>query len=370
MKRILYIVDKLQPRSGITSIVMNYYRFFDNSSICVDFLTYDLNTVELEKEIETLGGRVYHMPVLSLTNFFVFFKWMKSFFRKKIGVYDIVHSHFIQVDLLTLICAKKYGRVTKYISHSHNAKFADTLLRSVRNYCLCFPLRFLANYKFACSRKAGVATFGKKFLTCKNSSILNNAIECKKFSYDVLARKRLRDEFDIGDFFLIGTVGRLCYQKNYFYLLDIMSLLKKAKRPYKLIIVGEGPLESDLKKKVMELGLEKDVIFTGLRLDVHQMYQMMDLFVLTSFYEGLPVVGIEAQVSGLPCLFSENITSEVGILKYDFLPIADNSKGMWVAKIEEVDMNENRHDAFNMMLNSGYDIEYESKKLQRFYECL
>lgn len=364
MDRVLYIIDHLQNRSGIASVAMNYYRFFPKDGFNVDFLTYDENDETLENEVKQMGGNITYIPFLSIKNILCFINSLKLFFEKNKNRYRVIHSHFPQIDLFAIPIAKKYGGVSHYISHSHNTKHADSFLKAIRNFCFCFPLRFISDYRAACSLKAGKFMYGSRFFKSKKDFVINNAVDCSKFCFDAEKRNVLRKTLKIEDSVVIGTVGGLRIQKNHSFLIDVMKILSQKEKKYKLLIVGEGPLKENLEQKVKKYNVEKNVMFLGRRSDVNELYSAMDVFVLPSKYEGLPVVGIEAQATGLPCLFSDRITREVGIINSSFLPITDAS--LWVDKIERLYCDD-RQNIANEIRRLGFDIAYEAVKIQSYY---
>lgn len=365
MGRVLYIIDHLQNRSGIASVVMNYYRFFQKGDFNVDFLTYNENDEALENSVKQMGGNITYIPYLSVKSFFSFISSLKVFFEKNVNQYKVVHSHFPQIDLFVIPIAKKYGGVSHYISHSHNTKHADSFFKSIRNFCFCFPLRFISDYRAACSLKAGEFMYGCGFLKSKRDIVVNNAVDCSKFCFDSEKRIALRKSLNVEDAVVIGTVGGLRIQKNYSFLIDVMNILSRKEKKYKLIIIGEGPLKDSLVQKVKKYNLEKKVMFLGRRSDVDELYSAMDVFVLPSKYEGLPVVGIEAQATGLQCLFSDRITKEVGVVNSHFLPITDAF--LWAEKIEEL-KSINRQNVTSSIKTLGFDIACEASKLQSYYK--
>ena len=171
---------------------------------------------------------------------------------------------------------------------------------------------------------AGDWLYGKK----TKYTVFNNAIELDKFVYNEQIRNRIRKQYHIEDKYVIGHVGRFCYQKNHDFLIDIFEKVHEREKDSVLLLIGEGELEDEIKAKVHRLGLDECVIFAGTCNNVNEMYQAMDVFVLPSRYEGLPVVGVEAQAAGVPCLFSSNITSEI-LMSKNAMQIQDNIKD-WI----------------------------------------
>lgn len=382
MVKVLYVADMLHTKSGITAVIMNYYRHFDKSpssnNLQIDFLLpEDSSEQRLLDEVSSNGSNVYFMPVLgaSLSKIKRFKNFINSFFATH-NDYTALHSHFMQLNALIFPVAKRYG-IACTISHSHLTKYSENPLHSIRNWLMCLPNNRVSNVWAACGIKAGEFLYGKSFLSSPKHLLVHNAIELSKFAFNESYRKEIRDEFSFDDsIFLLGTIGRLQAQKNQDFLIPMMSKLVKKDSCYRLLIVGEGPLEDALKKHVHSLGLDDFVIFAGRRTDAYKIYQAFDMFVLPSIYEGLPVVGVEAQVAGLPCLFSDSVTSEIGLFKASFLPtnlqtnLQTNKKNTpWVEAIcntKKLTAKE-RAGSIEIVRRAGFDIEVEAKKLEDFY---
>lgn len=363
MVKVLYVVDTLKQRFGVTAVAMNYFRNIDRSKVKIDFLCYPDSEQNIVDEIKKMGGEVYYMPYLSITHFFPFMKFVKEFFSTH--SYDIVHSHFNQLDAIIFPIAKKRG-VQWCISHSHNTKYSDYKLRSFRNWLMCLPLKSLADTWGACSIKAGRFLYGNSFGSSPKSMVINNAINCEKYAYDVNVRDEMRKSLGINQQILLGNVGSLKLQKNQEFLMYLMAdLTKKHPNKYKLAIVGDGDLKGYLTQLSTELGISEHVMFLGQRSDVEKLLQAFDVFLLPSLYEGLPVIGIEAQTSGLFCLFSDAITREVDICNTQFLSIKD-SINLWIKKIEDLNSSQ-REDVTHKVAEKGFDIREEAEKLTNFY---
>lgn len=370
MVKVLYIADMLHTKSGITSVIMNYYRHFDKSKVRIDFLLPEGSSEQrLLDEVSSCGSDVFFMPLLgaSIKKISRFRAFIDSFFSSH-NDYVAVHSHFMQLNSLVFPIAKRYG-IGCTISHSHLTKYSEKWLHSVRNWFMCLPNNRVSDVWAACGVKAGEFLYGKKFLSSPKRLIVRNAIELDRFAFNEDVRNRVRSELGIdSSTILLGTVGRLQTQKNQLFLLDVMKALPL---DYRLVVVGEGPLDASLKGRSRALGLGDRVVFLGRRNDVPELYQAFDAFLLPSIYEGLPVVGVEAQASGLPCLFSRGVTDEVGILNSRFIPI-DKGVAPWVSAIEalELPVTSNRASALDSVRDAGFDIILESECLGGFYERL
>lgn len=359
MKRIkiLQVVPSLSRVNGVASYAMNYYRNISN--IDMDFVVANLDTKsDYFEEINANGNKIYNLSKNLSKNFIDYIYKIKKFFKENANKYDIIHCHVANAGAIFLYYAKKYGIKVRII-HSHATATSDNKIKQIRNN-LILPLTIhnATNY-FACSDKAGKAMFkNKKYY------VVNNAINCEKYEFNEVYRKEIRNEFNIeNDEFLIGNIGRYVNQKNQEYLLKIANELNKKEIKYKIFIIGTGPLKSRLHDQRRKNNLEQNVIFIDPRNDVYKFYSAFDLFILPSLYEGLPVVGIEAQCNGLPCLFSDTITKEV--------KINDNVKFISLKNLadwKECIINKYfKREETKYFDSSSFNIKVEAKKLERIY---
>lgn len=237
-----------------------------------------------------------------------YLKFLKQFFREK--KYRIVHSNINTLSVFPLYAAKKAG-VPVRIAHSHSTSNQREWKKNLMKNALRPFSKVWATDYFACSELAGRYLFGNKAFDKGEVKIIHNAIDVEKFKFDPEARKKLRKEIGIADDdFVVGHIGRFVEQKNHRFLIDVFAEVKKKKKNAKLVLIGQGPLREEIEQKVKDLGLEKDVFFLGQRSDTNKLYSVFDVFCLPSLYEGLPVVGVEAQANGVPCVFSDRITKE------------------------------------------------------------
>ena len=295
--------------NGVESVIMNYYRHLDHSRVQFDFICDEDSTRIPYDEIKKLGGRVFLVP--KYQNLPKYLKALEKLFKE--NQYRIVHSNINTLSVFPLYAAKKAG-VPIRISHSHSTSNPKEWKRNlIKNILRPFSKRYATDY-FACSELAGRYLFGNKAFDQGEVKIIHNAIDVEKFKFDEVARKKLRKEFGIKDStVVIGHVGRFVQQKNHTFLVDVFKEYHKKNPDSKLLLVGSGPLEDKIKKKVEKLGLKDSVLFLGQRDDINKLYSVMDVFCLPSLYEGLPVVGVEAQAAGLPCVFSDKISDDIKI---------------------------------------------------------
>lgn len=280
--------------------------------------------------------------------------------------FDVAHSHMTLMNFYVLLMAKLAG-VHVRISHSHNAFKIENWKQRLILPVLKLVNRKVANVWVTCGYDAGAFLFGKSAMDNGKVVMMNNAIDEKKFKYDLCIRKRLRKQMGITDEFVIGHIGRFMEQKNHGFLIDIFVEILKFIPDAKLLLVGNGELQSNIENKVKNLNIEKSVIFTGNVTNPQEYYQMMDVFVLPSLFEGLPVVSIEAQAAGLPCIISDNVDKRCNVTAcVKFLSI-NNAVELWVREIIASKKYGRNEKATEQMVNSGYSIAGEAKKLEGLY---
>lgn len=366
MERVLYILSN-EPIGGVGAVVKNYHKHFQKDIIAIDFLIFDPNrATSFNQEAEKMGSKIYVLPTLKIKNFFCILKELKAFWKEHMNEYKIVHLHSANIAWLCFPKLKKYG--VKYrIVHSHATLYADKKLNALRNWILCLPLNKICDIKMACSKKAAEFLFGKESLN--EVIIVKNAIDCRKFKYNLKVRDNIRTDYKLNEKFVIGHVGRFNEQKNHIFLIEIFCEILKKNNDAVLMLVGDGPLFDTVVSMVKKKGLQDKVLFLGQRGDVSQLLQAMDVFVLPSLFEGLPVIGIEAQASGLPCVVSTAVTREMEIANVMYVSL-EETPDVWAEVIVNTKHNYNREEGCQVIAEAGYDIEKEALKLQEFYLSL
>ena len=355
MIRILQVVN-IMDRAGLETMLMNYYRNINRDVIQFDFLVHREEKGAYDDEIEMLGGKIYHAPRLYPQNYVLYFNYMKQFFDEH-KEYNIVHSHIDTMSAFPLLAAK-WNSVPIRIAHSHTSKL-DIDAKLLIKYLAKIVVPYVANRCLACGEKAGLFLFGKR-----KYKIIHNAINLSNYSYNAQTRKEMRQDLGVDDKFVIGHVGRYSYIKNQVYLLEILKEILKTNERAVLLLVGKGDDEHKLRTEVIKSGLEKQVFFLIDRSDVERIYQAFDIFVMPSLFEGLPLVGIEAQANGLTCLFSKNISDEVLCTNTaEYLPL---EASVWVDRVLAHDSSRNPK-AKEELKKRGYDIVEEAIKLQQYY---
>lgn len=359
MIRVLQCVN-IMDRAGLENMLMNYYRNIDKSQIQFDFLTHREEKGAYDDEIIKMGGKVYHAPRLYPQNYPAYFKWMKQFFKDH-PEYNIVHSHIDAMSYFPLLAAKKSG-ISIRIAHSHSSKLDKDLKLPIKFFALK-QIPKVANKYFACGEKAGQFMYGDRDFT-----VIHNAIDLNKFSYSSEIRDSKRKDFGIdNDTFVVGHVGRYCYIKNQLFLIDIFKEILGKNVNSILILVGNGPDEEKIITKAQSLGIADKLLLLKDRDDVNELYQMFDVFVMPSLFEGLPVVGVEAQANGLPCIISDNVSSEVKITNsVKMVSIRQPAKD-WADIITNL-RNDRNQNALDELEEAGYNVANEAEKLLITYK--
>ena len=350
---------------GVEAVVMNYYRHIDRSKIQFDFICDEDSTNIPYQEIEELGGKVILIPPYQKI-----FKYQKEL-RKvlKNGGYRIIHSHINTLSIFPLYAAKRVG-VPVRIAHSHSTTNKKEWKKNLLKQILRPFSKIFATDYMCCSKLAGKWLFGDKEYNKGNVYLLNNAIDLDKFKYDGEVRKEKRKELNISDDTLvIGHVGRFVEQKNHRFLIDIFNEVHKENENSILLLAGQGPLMDEMKNKVIKLGLEDNVKFLGQRNDINELYQAFDVFCLPSLYEGLPVVGIEAQATGLLCVFSDDMTKETKILDSTIFLSLDKNERDWANAILKKVLENKRNSKYDEITYNGFNIKNEVLNLQKYYSA-
>lgn len=357
--RILHVIG-IMNRGGAETMIMNLYRNIDRTAVQFDFVENEGETAAFDEEIQMLGGRIYRCPRYTGKNHFTYTEWWHSFFETHKDEYPIVHGHIGSTAAIYLSIAKKHGAYT--IAHSHSAG------GSAMYRMFAYPTRYIADKFFACSKDAGISRYGKRVGNDSNRcQVLNNAIDTRKFAFDRETRKQMRSTLYIPEnAVVIGHVGRFVEAKNHLFLIEVFSSVRKRDPNAVLLLVGDGERRPEIQAAIAEKHLEEAVILAGVRSNVWDYYQAMDVFVFPSIYEGLPVSMVEAQAAGLPCCVSANVPKDAAITDLvEFLPLEDGSKKWAEAALQRA--REPRHNMLNEIQNAGFDVSSTAKWLENFY---
>ena len=354
--RVLHVVTDLN-RGGLETLLMNYYRQINKKQIQFDFLTHRRYLGDYGPEAVCLGSTIYHLR--RLNPFSKVYRKELSLFFANHPQYQIVHVHQDCMSSIILKAAAQHG-VPVRIAHSHSSSQDKNLKYPIKLFYRHFIPRY-STHRMACSKEAGDWMFeGADY------QILNNAVDSQAYAFSPQTRARIRALFKIpDDVKVIGHVGRFSEVKNHAFLIDVFDAFQK-KIPAMLMLVGDGNLRADIEQKVNALGLRDKVIFTGVRNDVAELLQAMDVFAFPSLYEGLPMTLVEAQAAGLPCVISERVPIECGITDLVRQLSLGEGAQRWAEQLISAADNTRRNTSEEIKA-AGYDIASNAKWLEEFY---
>ena len=358
--KIAHIVGKLKA-GGVESVVFSYLRAMDRKGLEIDVLYDSDSTVEPPKDLSDFGiGFIKIPPYQSLAEYS---KEIKRLCREK--HYDIVHSHLNSLSVFPLRAAKR-GGVRRRIAHNHTTSSkADGMRDTVKRALRPFTKHYATNFA-ACSENSARWMFGDKAFYDGKVKIFNNAINIERFKFDSEAREDIRRSFSLGDSFVLLHVGRFVTTKNHPFIINIFEELLMIKPDSKLLLVGDGDSYDEIKNLVSTRGLSDSVKFCGVVSDIESYYSAADAFILPSFYEGLPVVAVEAEASGLPCIFSDNVTKECAVTPHvKFLPLSDGAAA-WAKEVSEIGSCAREADNA-LMRDSKFNINMCSEDMRGYY---
>lgn len=351
-------------RAGEETFIMNVFRKIDRQNVMFDFLCSLEQRGEYEDEIKSLGGTIYHfsekkiVPITTIDSFIKLLKFLKDH-NGEFAAFHI-HTQHAMNGFLDAMAAKIAG-IPKVIVHSHSTN----TLYHLKAHKLFRPLLNKAKIaRFACSKEAGKWLYGER----GNFRIIKNGIDTNQFTYLEDIRNRVRMENGWSNNKIVGHVGSLTYPKNHLFLLEIFRELIKLDNSVQLVLVGKGEYERQIIKYVSDNGISEYVTLMGVRQNINELCQGMDIMIFPSRYEGLPVTLVEAQAAALPCLISDVISKEIDLTDYIHRASLDLSAAEW-AKIAKniLDVNYARRNTSTEIRKAGYDIEKTAKALQKFY---
>ncbi len=358
--RILQIIGRMD-RGGAESMIMTLYRNIDRKKIRFDFLVHTDKKCAFDDEIKELGGEIFRIPRYTVKNHFAYRKSLHDFFMHH-QEHQLIHCHMNSTAAIIVKCAKKCGKKT--IVHSHNTSYESGLSNRIKEI-LQIPLKNEKNtdFRFSCGTEAGKWLFGKLEFT-----VINNAIDSNKFIFNQDVRDEIREKYNLQNKFVIGNIARFDLQKNHDFIVNIFNDIYIKDHDAVLLLVGDGPLRKTIEDKVNRLGLEECVIFTGVQSNVSELLMAMDVFVFPSLFEGLGIVLIEAQASGLKSFTSGSVVPDeaqvTNLLEYISL---EESAQYWAEKVLECENEYERRDMQDEIIRAGYDISTTVKWLEEFY---
>ena len=370
MKRILIIGQTDNP-GGVETVIKRYYEFLQQD-FRMDFMVFT-NTCYDEAYFKAHQSRIVFIKSAQFRHPLAYKKEIHTFFEVNKGIYDVIW--FNCCDLANSGSIMKQAKITgirKRIIHAHNTQLMQTGKRRyfyslMHHYWKNHISRYATDF-WACSESAGDFFYKAPILKGKAFKIIHNAIETEKYAYDSVTRKQIRETYNLENRYVIGHVGRFQFQKNHEFLIDIFYEYLKLDSRAVLMLVGQGEEEDAIRQKVINLGIEKSVLFMGVRTDVNRLLQAMDVFLLPSRFEGLPLVLIEAQTAGLKCFASKDVITEAADLtgNVEFISLKEDAD-IWAGKIySQSEQFLNRTQYVKLIIEAGYDIRTEADKFKAY----
>lgn len=365
MKRIL-VFGMTENPGGVESFLVNYYSHIDRQKLQFDFLCNSYNPIAYEEELKKLGGRTFHIPARS-QDYFKYRKELENVFAQHADEWSAIWVNvcsLANIDYLKL--AKKYG-IKKRIIHSHNSQNMDGRIRGIlHTYNKKHICKYATDY-WACSEDAARWFYDKNLID--KALIIHNAIDLQRVEFDGEKRRFVREQLNANpDTYVIGNVGRLHFQKNQEFAIDVFNQYLQINSNSLLVFVGQGEDKNKLEEKCKKLGIEDNVYFAGVQRDVQAWLSAFDLFLMPSRFEGLSVAALEAQANGVTALVSKGVIP-ADIRINDNLYFCDLESGaqQWGRTISEI-QNEKRADIkeiTNKFINKGFDVATEAVKLEK-----
>lgn len=358
--RVLMINTVDTNRNGITNVIFNLCQAIDKKDLVIDYVSINEPAHVYVQQIEAGGG---HLFVLSrrMNRIGAYIGGLRDLIRQ--GNYDIVHAHGNSATLvLEMLAARKAGcRIC--IAHSHSTSCRSLMLHKLLNpffQCCC-------THRLACGEEAGKWLFGNRPF-----KVVNNGVRTERFAFQPDSRQAFREHYGFRkEDLVIGHVGEFNDAKNQEFLVEVLAKLTSINEDFRLLLIGDGPLREKVEEKVAEFGLMERVLFAGVTDRIPEHLSAVDLIVMPSRYEGLPLSLIEAQASGLHCVVSDNITHEVDKTgNLIFLPL-DSGATYWAEIIAKMQLSKDRNtlcdEAIKKIKACGYDIYTEAVKLKEYY---
>lgn len=359
--RVLEIIGK-RPVGGVGTVMLNYQTYMDAAKVQMDYLIFGEDKEPFDEAVEALGSKVYKYPALSGSQMGRTKAYLEEFFAKHGAEYDIVHLHAPTIAFLAFPIVAKYG-IRHRMVHSHATLYAENRIKAIRNRILWSLAKGKITDRIACSKAAGDFLFGRD---CAEFTVLKNAIAYEDYLYNEKLRKEVREREGVTEKLVFGNAGRFSQQKNQTRLIEIFAKIKELHPESVLWLLGDGELREEIETKIKALHLEDDVRLFGMVKNTKEFYQAMDVMIMPSLFEGLPMVGVEAQASGLPCVFADTITREVDIVGCPYLSLEEKDE-IWAKAAIELAGKKERRSYPKELDELGFNIELEAKRLEELY---
>lgn len=364
MIRVLQVIGGMNLR-GAETFLMNVYRKINRTQVQFDFLVYSNDKQDYEDEILSLGGRVIHMPCSRGIGAYKSIKSIKEIIRQY-GPYKAIHAQTLYNISYALLAAKSFPEILR-ISHSHSTKNAlsANFLHRLYERWAAYVIRRETQVMVACGEDAGEFLFGEKFKT--EGIVLKNGIDldkhCPKNHSAIYA---IKSQYQLEDKLVIGAVGHFYEVKNHRFMIEIAESLKEKSVDFKMLLVGKGVLQDEIKQIVLNKGLQDKVVFLDTRTDIPDLMHVFDIFLMPSHFEGNPVTLVEAQAAGTHCVMSDVITDEMDMGLNLITKISLNKSAcFWAEKIAKISKKKNIEETLirTKISACGYDAQATADQL-------
>ena len=355
MKKVLVVNTVPYSVNGISSVIENYFRFMDSCKVQMDFVVNEFIEPRYRDLFESKKAKIF---ILKRKKVFSYILKLRKIIRE--NHYDVVHIHGNSRTTILDLFGAWLGKCKFRIVHSHNTSCSHFIIHRIFK----IPFDLLCTGRMACGQEAGKWLFGNK-----SFEILNNALDLKLYQFNAEMRKEIRNKLGLlnGDL-LIGHVGCFNDAKNQSFSIQLLKEIQRIRPNSFLMLVGDGPRKKEMEQLVKKLDLTRHVFFMGVRDDVTSLMSAMDVFLFPSKWEGLPVVILEAQLMGLPCVMSNNIPEKVNIAEGNVRLSLTDSIEKWGTCILQVFENSTGRQK-RLVTVDDYDIQKQVKKLESFYYC-
>lgn len=361
--RVLHVLTGLHA-GGTESFVMTYLRNIDKNKVIFDFLITSKNGF-YEDEVKSYGCKIYRITSRR-KNALKHYIEMNVFFKKHSNEYSVIHIPQSLTYSLPFDLAYKY-KIPGIISHCHGVdpKRAKYFGQMFKGFMGPRILEKSSNI-FSCSIEAAKLMWGENIVNNAKFKVIHNAIDAHKFEFNDIQRTKKRVELNLISDFVIGYVARFDYMKNQAFLVDIFFNYLQINPQSKLLLIGKGKLLPMIRKKIDKYNIHDKIHIIEESNEINILMQAMDVFVFPSTYEGLGIVAIEAQASGLKVLASTEIPSETRITDLiEYIPL--NDQKLWIEKLRDLACGYNRRLTYTEIYTSNYDIAIEANKLEELY---
>lgn len=349
-------------KAGRTTYILNQWKHINKERYQFDFVTFSHN-LPFADELINQGCKIYYLSCYPKQNKEQFTKEFNEILQKQ---YDIIEIHTSAWSDLTVEKIANENRIKKIIIHAHSTGCDKRRApEEIHNQVKAQITRKTATDFWACSRTAGDWLFGEH-IPKEEIRIIPNSIETKKFEYNQMIRTELRKENGLEACFVIGQVGRLAYPKNLEFSLRLIKEVKKLIPRTMLLVIGDGPDSSALKRLAKILEIEDNVRFLGKKSDVENWLQVMDVYIMPSFFEGFPIALLEAQTAGLKCFCSDTISNEVFVTE-NVKALSTSDINTWIEEIVILERGYERIDMSEIIAAAGYEITDTIKSLEKEY---